>query len=293
VLWGEIFDFTDLIPPTTAFVPDREADGVDDWYRAEVDVVLVSEDEDLRGTEYHYRLRGAESIGWLLYRGPFTIDSEGYTDIAFRSVDVNGNVEAEQNQELRLDQTEPEVTVSCPTDPVVINASAVSTVTASDELSGFAEDPNGTFPLDTSQIGVHTHRVEVQDRAGNTAAATCQLTVVYGDGQVRQPIRNDGQSTFRAGSTIPVKLGLVDADGIAPSDATVTFSYIKLSNAIAGTVTGSVPATAATTGNQFRWDPVESQYVYNWSTRGLATGTYELRVEVGEGAPRTVIVSLR
>jgi hypothetical protein len=117
--------------------------------------------------------------------------------------------------------------------------------------------------------------------------------VVYGDGQIRQPIKRDGVSTFRAGSTIPVKLGLVDSDGIAQSDATVTFSYVKVSNEIAGAVVESLPATAATTGNLFRWDPVESQYVFNWSTRGLATGTYELRVDVGEGAPRTVMVSLR
>jgi lysophospholipase L1-like esterase len=293
VLWGAIFDFTDDTPPVTAIIPDRDADGVDDWYRAAVELTLASDDEDLRGSEFQYQLRGAERTGWVTYTGPFTIGQEGYTDVAFRSIDFNGNVEAEQGAEIKLDLTAPEVEVNCPAEPVLLNAAASATVVASDDLSGFAEDPNGTFPLETSEVGVRPHTVEVQDRAGNTATATCILEVVYGDGEVRQPIRRDGSSVFRAGSTVPVKLSLTDADGVLLQDVAVTLSVVKVGDAHFGGVEEEASASTATIGNRFRWDAIEQQYVFNWSTRGLSPGTYELQIDLGEGAPRRTTVSLR
>jgi lysophospholipase L1-like esterase len=289
--WGAMFDFADLTPPTTTLVADRDPDGLG-WYAADVDVQLRSDDEDLRGTEFQYQLRGAERTSWVTYGGPFTIDTEGETDIAFRSIDVNGNVEAEQGAEILLDRTDPEVTVTCTEAPVVIGGVAEATVTATDELAGFDEDPNGVFRLDTSEVGIHTHQIEVQDRAGNKASDTCQFTVVYGGAEVTEPLRIDGSSTFRAGSTVPIKFTLTDAVGERLDDVAATLSYTKLGDATSATVEALPPAQAHT-GNQFRYDAGAGQYVFNWGTRGLAAGLYELSIDLGEGSPRTVLVSLR
>jgi lysophospholipase L1-like esterase len=292
-LWGATFDFTDTTPPTTALVPDREPDGVDDWYRDDIGVELQVGDEDVRGTEFQYRLRGAENTGWRIYSGPFTVDDEGETDVAFRSIDVNGNVEAEQGAELRLDLTDPEVEVTCPADPVILGAETTATVVATDALSGFAEDPNGAFPIDTSLVGSHTHRVEVQDRAGNTASDTCSFEVVYAGGAVRQPINPDGSSIYRAGSTVPVKFSVTDVGGVVQPDVVATFSAERISTSVSGSELEATINVTPTAGDTFRWDPSASQYVFNWRTRGLPAGTYELSIELGEAAPRTVLVSLR
>lgn len=45
---------------------------------------------------------------------------------------------------------------------------------------------------------------------------------------------------------------------------------------------------AATSGNLFRCDT--NQYLFNWSTKGLASGTYVLRIDLGDGASHTVHV---
>jgi lysophospholipase L1-like esterase len=289
--WSAMFDFTDLTSPTTALVPDRDPDGLG-WYADAVGVALSSDDADVRGTEFQYRLRGAERTMWVTYDGPFTIDTEGETDISFRSIDVNGNVEAEQGAEILLDRTDPEVAVTCTEAPVVLGGLAEATVTATDALSGFDEDPNGVFALDTSEVGVHTHVVEVQDRAGNTASDTCDLTVVYGGGDLSEPLRADG-STFRAGSTVPLKFVLTDVDGARLDGVTATMRVTKVGDGVIGTVVESLPSVQPHGGDRFRYDATAGQYVFNWGTRGLTAGLYELEIDLGEGTPRTVLVALR
>jgi hypothetical protein len=55
----------------------------------------------------------------------------------------------------------------------------------------------------------------------------------------------------------------------------------------------AVTNVAATSGNTFRYDPVAGQYVFNWSTKGLSSGTYRLKIDLGDGGMRTVDVSLK
>jgi hypothetical protein len=54
------------------------------------------------------------------------------------------------------------------------------------------------------------------------------------------------------------------------------------------------PSTTAapTTGDLFRYDGT-SQYIYNWGTKGLTAGTYQLRIDLGDGVSRTVNISLK
>ena len=56
-----------------------------------------------------------------------------------------------------------------------------------------------------------------------------------------------------------------------------------------------VPAStsAATTGNLFRYDPTSGQYIFNWSTKGLTTGIYQLQINLGDGVPWSVNVGLK
>jgi hypothetical protein len=121
------------------------------------------------------------------------------------------------------------------------------------------------------------------------ASATVALDVRYDWSGVLQPINADGSSVFNCGRTIPVKFQLVNASaGI--TNAVATFSYRRLTGS-SGTVNESDPVETPTSGNQFLYSG--SHYQFNWSTKGLATGTYELRIDLGDGLVRTVCIALR
>jgi hypothetical protein len=71
-----------------------------------------------------------------------------------------------------------------------------------------------------------------------------------------------------------------------------SLSYQWVSGGV-GTVNEADSTSAATVGNQFRYDPTSGQYLYDWDTRGLAAGTYLLRIDLGDGVLHTVTVGLR
>ena len=109
-----------------------------------------------------------------------------------------------------------------------------------------------------------------------------------------QPINADGSSIFKLGSIVPVKFRLT-AESAAISDATAKLYVAQVSNGIAGPEAEAVSTSAATAGNLFRYDADSDRYVFNWSTKALQTGmgTYQLRIDLGDGTTNTVFVSLR
>jgi hypothetical protein len=138
--------------------------------------------------------------------------------------------------------------------------------------------------------GHNTLRVDAAATADYRAAsATVTIDVRYDWSGVLQPINSDGSSVFRRGSTVPVKFRLAGASaGITNAVARLSYVYV---NGSAGMVNEAVSTAQATTGNLFRYDG--GQYVFNWSTQGLAAGTYELRIDMGDGLIRTVRLALR
>ena len=107
-----------------------------------------------------------------------------------------------------------------------------------------------------------------------------------------QPANADGSSIFKAGSTVPVKFTLTGASaGI--TDATATLSYAKVSNQIEGDILEAVTNVGGSTGSQFRYDPTAGQYIFNWSTKGLAAGTYSIKIDLGDSAVHALRISLK
>jgi lysophospholipase L1-like esterase len=292
VLAAQLFDFTDTTAPTTIIDTDREADGVEGWFKEDVEVTLSSDDADLRGSEFDFRLQGAEgNLAWTRYDSPLTIDAEGTTTVTARSIDVNGNVEAGQVRDVKIDRTAPTFDLTCPA-PTLLGGSADAVVSgAADALSGFVSNPNGSFPLDTSQAGTFTHQAQIQDQAGNTTTKTCNFSVVYDFGGIRQPVNADGSSIFKLGSTVPFKFGLANAAGTTVTEATATITVAKIANNVVGTETEAVSTAAATSGNAFRVS--DGEYVFNLATRGLTAGTYRVTTTLTGGQQHTVDISLR
>jgi len=109
---------------------------------------------------------------------------------------------------------------------------------------------------------------------------------------VLQPVNADHSSVFNAGSTIPVKFRLTGGSaGI--TDLVAKLSFAMITEGVAGEVNEAGTNGQQTTGNQFRYAGGDGQYVFNWSTSGLAIGTYRLYFDLGDGVERTVDVGLR
>ena len=105
------------------------------------------------------------------------------------------------------------------------------------------------------------------------------MNVAYSWSGVLQPINADGSSVFKAGSTIKVAFQLIGTSaGIV--NAVAKFSYIKPNAEVVGPV------------GQFRYDPKGKQYFFNWNTKGLSAGNYQLQIDLGDGVLRTVNVGL-
>lgn len=141
----------------------------------------------------------------------------------------------------------------------------------------------------------------VTDEQGAVGTDTIVITVTepgpvaYSWSDFLQPIdapdaNRVSSSVFKAGSTVPVKFRLT-GDSAGMTDLAATLSYAKVSDGIVGTDIEAVSTAAATTGNLFRY--ADGQYIFNWSTKGLTSGAYQLSVNLGDGVSRTVIISLR
>jgi hypothetical protein len=61
-----------------------------------------------------------------------------------------------------------------------------------------------------------------------------------------------------------------------------------------GTELEGTSTAASDGGNVFRYDAAAGQYIFNWGTKGLSEGTWQIRVDLLDGkGDRTVLVSLK
>lgn len=221
----------------------------------------------------------------------------GDTIVTVTATDRAGNTES-ASFTVTVADTTPPVLSNVPSDMVVQATSTSGAVvtfaspTATDIVDGVftpAVTPSSgsTFPLGTTTVSV-----VATDNAGNSATASFKVTVAYGWSGFLQPINSDNTSVFKLGSTVPVKFQLTGASaGI--TNGSFKLYYAKVTNNVTGTELEAGSTSAATTGNLFRYDPTSNQYIFNWGTKGLTVGTYELRADLGDGVARTVRVSLR
>jgi hypothetical protein len=110
---------------------------------------------------------------------------------------------------------------------------------------------------------------------------------------VLPPIRQDGSSIFKYGSSIPVKFKLTGACAGNPNLVADIF-LAKISDHIAGSEMEAEATSAATTGNTFLYDPTDDQYVFVLASKPLSPGTWQIRIDLGDMVTdRTVVVSLK
>jgi hypothetical protein len=121
-----------------------------------------------------------------------------------------------------------------------------------------------------------------------TVKVQYSLNACFGDlgHSILQPISANGTSTFKQGSTVPAKFRVCDASGTSVGSAGVVTSF-NLVQMLNGMVTQTVDdAVASTTPDtSFRWDPTGQQWIFNISTKPLATSTtYVYAIGLNDGS---------
>jgi len=177
----------------------------------------------------------------------------------------------------------PEITIDSPIDGEIytLNGTVLADWSATDTESGVAE-ATGTVvsgeAIDTSTVGEKIFTVTATDNAGNVVEKTVTYQVVYNKTVFLSPIKSDGSSAFKAGSTVPAKFQLTDANGNYVSDAVVNFKYQlegeeELIEGVAKNADGSL----------FRYCIEKNRYIFNWSTKGLSPGIYNIYAVLDDG----------
>jgi hypothetical protein len=194
-----------------------------------------------------------------------------------------------------LDATPPVVTV--PADLTVMastkDGALVSfTASATDDVDG-ALAPT-CVPASGSLFapGSTVVQCSATDAAGNAATAAFSVSVRFDWSGFVSPLRADGLSVFKVKRMIPVRFTLL-GESAAIADLVATLEVVKVAEGVAGTVEEPALAGAADWGSTFRYDPVEGQYVFNLATGAMSPGTWALTIDMGDGLPRTVQLSLR
>ena len=234
--------------------------------------------------------------------------SLGTTQVSCTATDSANNTSAAKAFDVTVRDTTAPTLSNVPSDMNKTATSASGAVvnytnpTASDAVDSNPQvncNPasGSTFSLGTTQVSC-----TATDSANNTSAAsTFKVNVTYGVAGILQPINggltlgnhSDDSSAFKVGSTVPVKFQL-SGDSADIDNATANIRINRINSNAVGEDLEAVTTSAATTGSLFRYDATSGQYIYNWGTKGLSVGTYQLRIDLGDGnVSHTVWVSLR
>ena len=193
------------------------------------------------------------------------------------------------------DMTPPAITITTPANGAtyLLNQVVDADWSVTDVSGTGVAFESETVPIDTSTVGEKTFEVTAEDYAKNTATETVNY-VVYGFGGILPPFKPEGISVFKLGRTIPVKFQLWDADGNPITDATARISLEEIIGEFpSGSPEEGESTSAATSGNLFRYDDTDNQYIFNLATKGLSIGTWEITITVNDSGSYSVRIGLK
>ncbi len=107
------------------------------------------------------------------------------------------------------------------------------------------------------------------------------------------PIKADGSGIYKQGRTLPVKFQLTDQQGMILTNRTAQLFVAKIQDGIVGIDEIPLSTSTANIGNNFRFDTISNQYIFNLDTSSLSPGTWQLKVLLDDGTTHTVVVSIK
>ena len=111
------------------------------------------------------------------------------------------------------------------------------------------------------------------------------------DAEISTPVTGSG-SLFKIGPPVPVEFKLTGASAVI-TNLTAKLIVTKLSTSVTGTATCTSTETTADSGFVFKYNPGLKLYVYRWKTSDQTQGTFQLRVDLGDGVVHQMNVSLK
>lgn len=184
----------------------------------------------------------------------------------------------------KIDKKSPVITITAPTaGNYLLNQAVPVNFNCTDGGSGVATcagtSANGSA-LNTALAGARTFTVSATDNAGNSAAPSLvNYTVNFGF-----QILFDQTKTHKSGSTIPIKIRLVDANGAnvsSPANLVHAVSVIQIASQASPLVDD---AGSANPDFDFRYDASLGGYIFNLKTTGYGTGSYLLNFIAAGGS---------
>lgn len=197
-----------------------------------------------------------------------------------------------------VDKKPPTINVSSPTagGSYLLNQAVNANYACTDGGSGVATC-TGTVasgsPINTASVGSKSFTVNATDNVGNVAPTqTVSYSVAYGVCVLYDPTR-----AVQSGSTIPLKIQLCDANNADSSSSAVVVHGVSLVQTSTNASELLQASGNANPDNDFRFDSTlgpTGGYIFNLSTKGLTTGTYQLTFTAGADLlPHTLSFQVR
>ncbi|MEV0621565.1 PQQ-dependent sugar dehydrogenase [Nonomuraea sp. NPDC050404] len=204
-------------PAVTATLTPAEPDGENGWHTTNVTLTVTATDNGTVASR-QYSLDGTT---WANANNPVTLSAEGAKEVRYRATDNGGNVSPVGTLAVKIDKTNPAVSVTgVQAGPYGDSATVTPVVTATDAVSGPA---GATAEIDGKPIaagkplalwrlplGEHLLTATATDRAGRTATATVTFVTTTSYADVRALIsrfRQSGAVTWKAAHELADRLG--------------------------------------------------------------------------------------
>lgn len=196
-----------------------------------------------------------------------------FSDLSSPSI-VTGTASTTLSGKITLETLVPTGSVSITLNGVTQNATIQSDGSFSSSLATGSLTPvTGGYGISYSYAG---------DNNFNPASDSGTLTVGY-----TITALYDQTKAVQGGSTVPIKLQLTNASGGNVSSAAITVTAVRLVYVSTSTSSAVQDSGNANPDGGFRFDG--STYIFNLSTKGLATGTFALEFKVsGETTTHSV-----
>ncbi len=159
--------------------------------------------------------------------------------------------------EIKVDQTKPALSPSVSPNPLYLNASGASASAGATDTGGSGVASSNCGAVSTSTAGDHTVTCDATDNAGNSNSATIHYTVQYKLLGFFSPF---SKSSWKAGSTVPVKISLADVNGVLISDTAA--AALLSPTCMVKFSAGPGPQTLAATC--MKYDKATDQFIYTW-----------------------------
>lgn len=214
------------------------------------------------------------------------------SSVTFTCTATSGGGADTQSVTIKRDATAPTIAVTSPTSGNYMLNQAVTVGYSCGDGGSSVANCTGTTAnggsLDTATLGAKAFTVSSSDIAGNAAVPiVVNYTVNFGVIALY-----DQTKAHKSGSTVPVKVRLVDANGGNVSSASTIVHAVSVIQTSSQASTNLDDAGSANPDFDFRYDTGIGGYIFNLKTTGYGTGSYLLNFVVGN-SPTTYSVGFQ